>query len=116
MGRKGIIADLEFFRRWMFVNGTGAVFLDHDGRGWYVGDKIAPADVLLIPYRHYNNWEEMVAAFFREYREHIAPDNQLKNRDRFTRAYLNYMYEELINLKARGVTPAGGNYDRHNEA
>ena len=116
MNRIGIISDLEFFRRSMFLNGTGAVFLDHAGRGWYVGDKIAPADVLLIPYRHYNNWEEMVAAFFREYREHTAPDNQLKNRDRFTREYLNHIYEELVNLNARGVTPAGGNYDRHNEA
>lgn len=113
--KRSVITELERFRGIMWRNGSGAVFLDHKGRGWYLGTKLDPADVLLIPFYRYSNWEGMVAAFFREFREHTTLDNIYKRRSTFMVEYINHVYEAFENLHARGVTPAGGNYDRHNE-
>jgi len=106
--------DVKMFWRYMQFF-SGSVFIKYDGTGWYVGTKQNEGDIFLASYNYQAKPADLYCDILREMRENTFIDNDRKNRDRFTKAAIGYIYETLLDEGLKvfpSVTPGGKKYNR----
>lgn len=109
-----ICEDIKQFWLYMSLYG-GGVFVEHTGTRWYVGQRQHKDDVYLASFTFQQKPADLYADILREFRERVFIDNTLYHRDRFLKAALGYLYEQILEdgkTAFPNVTPGGKKYNR----